>query len=204
MDYRILIIDDNPSDAELITRLLTKSGFSKKNILHAESGREAESILSEEKNISCIILDYNLPDSDGISFMKEHLGKNIPFVILTGEGDEKLAVEFMKTGAMDYQTKGSLDADKLKRTVQYSINQKKILVEKEKLFEELESALDKVKQLKGLLPICSRCHKIRNDKGYWESLENYISSHSEAEFTHGLCTECAKILYPDFYEDEKK
>lgn len=62
---------------------------------------------------------------------------------------------------------------------------------------ELQSALAKVKKLKGLLPICSSCHKIRDDKGYWQQIETYISTHSEADFTHSICPDCTRKLYPD-------
>lgn len=71
------------------------------------------------------------------------------------------------------------------------------------LINELQMALSKVKQLSGLLPICSSCKKIRDDKGYWNQLETYIHDHSEAEFTHSICEECAKKLYPDFHFHEK-
>jgi len=67
----------------------------------------------------------------------------------------------------------------------------------EKVIEELKGALAKVKQLSGLLPICSSCKKIRDDKGYWNQIEAYIRDHSEAEFSHGICPECSKKLYPD-------
>jgi hypothetical protein len=60
---------------------------------------------------------------------------------------------------------------------------------------------ERVQTLEGLLPICSSCKKIRNDKGEWERIENYISDHSKAEFTHGLCSECAHKLYPEVYKD---
>lgn len=60
----------------------------------------------------------------------------------------------------------------------------------DRLIEELRDALGNVKTLKGLLPVCAWCHKIRNDAGYWERLEAYISAHSEAEFSHGMCPEC--------------
>ena len=74
---------------------------------------------------------------------------------------------------------------------------KKIEYEREKLIVELENALGKVKTLSGLLPICASCKKIRNDKGYWDRIEFYISEHSDAEFTHSICPDCAKKLYPD-------
>lgn len=64
--------------------------------------------------------------------------------------------------------------------------------------KELHDALDTIKTLRGLLPICASCKRIRDDEGYWHSLEIYIKEHSEAEFTHGLCPECVKKLYPDF------
>lgn len=63
--------------------------------------------------------------------------------------------------------------------------------------KELQEAADNVKTLSGLIPICSSCKKIRDDKGYWDQLESYISKYSEAEFTHGLCPDCARNLYPD-------
>jgi len=68
---------------------------------------------------------------------------------------------------------------------------------------ELEDALSQVKQLSGMLPICASCKKIRNDTGYWEQIENYISMHSDAEFSHGLCPDCGKKLYPDFFPINK-
>lgn len=72
--------------------------------------------------------------------------------------------------------------------------------ERERLVLELQDALSKVKTLKGLLPICASCKKIRNDQGYWTSVEAYILQHSDAEFTHGICPDCARTLYPDFCE----
>ncbi len=66
-----------------------------------------------------------------------------------------------------------------------------------KVVAELQQALSEVKTLRGFLPICASCKKIKDDKGYWRQLENYISAHSEAEFTHGLCPECVDKLYPD-------
>jgi PAS domain S-box-containing protein len=79
---------------------------------------------------------------------------------------------------------------------------KRVEEQKEKLIRELQDALAKVKTLTGLLPICASCKKVRDDKGYWTQLEAYIRDHSEAEFSHGICPECMKKLYPDFAGDE--
>lgn len=67
---------------------------------------------------------------------------------------------------------------------------------------ELQDALDLVKLLSGYLPICASCKKIRDDKGYWQAVESYISSHSEAKFSHGICPDCIQKLYPEFSEDK--
>ena len=77
---------------------------------------------------------------------------------------------------------------------------KKLEIERELLIKNLTDAMASIKQLKGLLPICMFCKKIRNDKGYWEQVESYISDHTEAEFSHGLCDDCYKKHYPDLYE----
>ncbi|MBU0638927.1 MAG: PAS domain S-box protein [Planctomycetes bacterium] len=69
--------------------------------------------------------------------------------------------------------------------------------ERERLISELKTALAKVKTLSGLLPICASCKKIRDDKGYWEQIEDYIRQRSEAEFSHGICPDCVRKLYPD-------
>lgn len=78
---------------------------------------------------------------------------------------------------------------------------KTVALENEKLVAELKLALAEVKALSGLLPICSSCKKIRNDTGYWEQIESYIMEHSEAEFSHSICPDCATQLYPDFFDE---
>jgi len=77
-------------------------------------------------------------------------------------------------------------------------------IENQRLLNELKEALDKVKLLSGFLPICSSCKKIRDDKGYWNQIESYIGNNSEAEFSHSICPDCAKELYPDFCSKELK
>lgn len=76
--------------------------------------------------------------------------------------------------------------------------------EREKLIAELEQALARIKTLRGLIPICVSCKKIRDDEGFWNQVEEYIEQHSEAEFTHGICAECATKLYPELYGPGKR
>jgi PAS domain S-box-containing protein len=83
---------------------------------------------------------------------------------------------------------------------QFFIERKRVGEERERLILQLQEALAKVKQLSGFLPICASCKKIRDDKGYWNQIESYIRDHSEAEFSHGICPDCMKKLYPDFVD----
>lgn len=78
-------------------------------------------------------------------------------------------------------------------------NRKLIQAEHEKLIAQLQDALAKIKTLRGMVPICSNCKKVRNDKGFWEQVEAYVSEHTEAEFSHGMCPDCIKKLYPEYY-----
>ena len=71
-------------------------------------------------------------------------------------------------------------------------------------YSDLQKALVKIKELKGIIPICSGCKKIRDDGGYWHQVESYIETHTRAEFTHGICPDCTKRLYPDYAADRKK
>jgi len=85
------------------------------------------------------------------------------------------------------------------------ITERKLMQEeREKLITELQAAMENVKMLSGLLPICSSCKKIRDDDGYWNQLEGYIQKHSIATFTHSVCPECFPKLYPDFAAMQKK
>lgn len=81
---------------------------------------------------------------------------------------------------------------------------KKAEDQRDKLISELQKTLAEVKMLKGIIPICASCKKIRDDKGYWNQVESYIRDHSEAEFSHGLCPECVKKLYPELKLQKKK
>ena len=78
---------------------------------------------------------------------------------------------------------------------------KQIQEEREALIEELKEALDRVKTLNGLLPICSFCKKIRDDKGYWNQLESYLKKYSDADFSHSICPGCLEKHYPQFEGD---
>ena len=120
-------------------------------------------------------------------------------ILLTGQGDRDVDVEATRAGALDYLVKGRIDADVLECSIRYAIERNRVERRLENIVIELEEALTKVKTLSGLLPMCSSCKRIRDDGGYWNQLESYVSNHSEAELSHSICPECYRQLYPEQY-----
>lgn len=94
-------------------------------------------------------------------------------------------------------TFSQLDRDTMVFTVRDTTERQRIEQQRDQLIQELQQALAEVKRLSGLLPICANCKKIRDDTGYWASVESYIQTHTEATFSHGVCPECLRELYPD-------
>jgi preprotein translocase subunit YajC len=82
--------------------------------------------------------------------------------------------------------------------VVFALRMDRAAKERENMIQKLQAALAEVKTLRGIIPICASCKKVRDDKGYWNQIESYVRDHSEADFSHGICPECARKLYPDF------
>jgi DNA-binding NtrC family response regulator len=195
----VLIIEDSYDDFLLLKEVLESSAEVEAKIFH-EDRLEAAISAARDKGIDVAIIDLSLPDSHGLgTFVAFHATYPlIPTIIMTGFKDHDLAFEAVQKGAQDYLFKGEPSSTAIIRTIRYAI-------ERQRLITELKEALDHIKQLQGLLPICSACKNIRDDKGYWNRIESYISKNSNVEFSHGICPDCAKKLYPEFYisEDEK-
>ena len=156
---------------------------------------------------------------------EEVIGKN-PKILQSGEHDDEFykdmwdkivsgkscRIEFVnkkKNGELFYEEK-TISPIRVKVKNRYhlhlvstgrDVTDRVKLAESQKiLIDDLQKALNQIKTLSGLLPICASCKKIRDDKGYWNQIEGYISKHSDAEFTHGICPACAKALYPELYK----
>lgn len=91
--------------------------------------------------------------------------------------------------------------DKCVEILEYRRAHNRYLAERENLIADLQKALAEIKTLHGILPICSNCKKIRDDKGAWTQMETYITEHTDVEFSHGICKDCAKKLYPKYYKE---
>ena len=146
------------------------------------------------------LLDLNLPDGRATEVLTCPPEAGLfPILVMTSYGNEQLAVEAIKAGALDYVVKSAEAFATMPRTVERALREWKLLTERreavaaqQRLIAQLEEALSKVKTLSGLLPICSACKKIRDDQGYWSQVEGYIQEHTDARFTHSYCPECAR------------
>lgn len=190
---KVLLIEDNKAD-QLAFKILVKDQALPYDYSIASSVSEAKSSL-EPNRFDVIITDYFL--GDGTAFDILALGLDTPIIVITGAGDEEIAVRAMKAGAYDYLIK-DLESNHLKVlpiTVENAIKRKQAEEERERLIRDLQHALAQVKTLSGLLPICAACKKIRDDRGYWNQIEAYLREHSQAEFTHSICPDCLEKLY---------
>ena len=202
-DRRILLVEDESGHAELICRAFADSA-EEYAIIVARNLSEAITEI-ENHRPSLALVDNGLPDGQGVALVP--LCKDqFPIVILTSHGGEELAVQALKSGAMDYVVKSPEAFDSMPHTVERTLRDWRLMQERkqaeeerENLILELQEALANVKKLSGLIPICSSCKKIRDDKGYWNQLEKYLLEHSDATLSHGLCPDCAKDLYPDVF-----
>ena len=187
---RLLVVEDNPADADFIHEMLPQAGPAGFEIESVARLSEALTRL-ESKDIDIVLLDLGLPDSQGLQTFHtlRKVAPDIPVIVLTGNDDQELAVAAVRHGAQDYLVKGRIDGDLLVRAARYAL-------ERERLITELREALANIKTLKGLLPICAGCKKIRDDQSYWSQVESYVERHSEANFTHGLCPDCIQKWYP--------
>ncbi len=185
---KILLIEDNGADARLIRELLKGTNDGRFE-LSTEGSLSSGIERLASGTFDAVLLDLSLPDSQGFeTFLKvRDQAVGLPVMLLTGLDDEALAVRAVHEGAQDYLMKREITGSLLSRAIRYA-------VERNKLLRELQDALAKVKTLSGMIPICAWCRKVRNDRGFWDRVEAYIESHSNATFTHGICPECAAKL----------
>jgi DNA-binding NtrC family response regulator len=196
---RILLVDDDHDDYVILRDLLLEIEPGKFQLEWVETYDTAIEQMMHNKH-DVYLIDYLLGERNGLELLSEAVKKNCnrPMILLTGKGAREVDMAAMKAGASDYLDKGEIGPSLLERSIRYAMERKRIQEERERLISELRTALAEVKKLSGLLPMCSSCKKIRDDKGYWNQLEEYISGHSEADFSHGICPECAKKLYPEY------
>lgn len=207
----ILIVDDSPDQQTLLGSLLKKAGH--EDITMVDSAQAAFEHLKPDLpcTVDLILMDVLMPGLDGVTACRhlkamEHL-RDIPVIVVTAKADPDSLKEAFAAGAMDYLNK-PVNAVELAARVTSALALKREMdcrktreLELQRSNDALQQALREVKVLRGLVPICASCKKIRNDQGAWQQFEEYLHQHSEAEFSHGLCQTCMKKLYPGVYTD---
>ncbi|MEI6206466.1 MAG: response regulator [Desulfuromonadales bacterium] len=188
---KLLIVDDTPENLVILYKTLREDY----QIIGANSGQEALRLASSTVP-DLILLDIMMPEISGFEVCRilkeQELLRDIPVIFITALIEETDEVRGFSLGAADYITKPFKPAI-LKRRISTHLelkSQRDALADKN---IELEKALANVKELSGLLPICMMCKKIRDDEGYWSQLETYISLHSKALFSHGICPDCYAV-----------
>jgi len=192
---RVLLVEDDPGDAYYLEDILSRQSTQFLPIVRVENlGLALERL--EGGGFDLILLDLALPDSLGLdTFSKVYShSPRVPIIVLTGLDDSDIALKAVSEGAQDYVVKGDFSGRLLEKAIRYAI-------ERQKLILKLQEALEKIKVLSGMLPMCSNCRKIRNDQGYWDTVEQYVTAHADVQFSHSICPDCLRALYPDFADE---
>jgi DNA-binding response OmpR family regulator len=197
MNKRSLIIEDEKDIVEALRYNLEKEkGFS---VLSATSGDEGLNLAFQVKP-NLIILDIGLPGLNGYEvcrmLRRDVETRDIPILMVTARVSESDKVLGLELGADDYITK-PFDWDELRARVRIG---SRIVGLQQALgvrVNELQQALGSVRMLSGLLPICAYCKRIRDDQDYWKQIEHYLSEHSNARFSHGICPDCMRQHLPE-------
>jgi len=185
----VLIADDDPLFLNLFQRLLADDF----EIVLAKDGGEAWRALQAPDAPRLVLLDGLMPVMDGLDVCRkirscpEMDGAHV--IIATARQQMQDVLAGFEAGANDYITK-PFHPQELRARLQVGQRMLELQSALATRVQELEDALSRVKQLQGLLPICSYCKRIRDDRDYWQQVETYMSDHSEAVFTHGICPDC--------------
>lgn len=179
----ILAVDDTPRDLDLLAMILGREGYA---LVLAAEGTQALDC-AHENNPDLILLDILMPGMDGIEVCQrlkaDPATQSIPVIFLTAQSKPEEILAGFEVGAVDYVTKPFQIPELLARV---------------RAHLELRRAQQEIQTLRGFLPTCACCKKIRDDQGAWHDMESYITHHSEAQFSHGLCPDCIPRYFPDY------
>lgn len=202
MDIAILVVEDDQDARETVAAMLRRDV---REVRTAADGREGLEIFGALRP-DVVVTDIRMPVMNGLAMAREirALAHRVPIIVTTAHNDTEFFLEAIDIGIDHYVLKPvdrrrliaavnrCVEVISLERTVAFKDQEQK------RLINELKEALASIRTLRGLIPICSGCKKIRDDQGYWNQLEAYIRDHTDAEFSHGICPDCAVKFYPDY------
>ena len=186
---KILIAEDDPVSRCILEVTLAKWGF---EVISTSDGHQALDVLQiQEPTIA--ILDWMMPGLDGAEVCRRARaiqGATPTYLImLTAKSEKEDIVEGLDAGADDYITK-PFNRVELKARIKVGVRVTELQRSLADRIVQLEAAIASVKQLQGLLPICSYCKAVRDEQDYWQQVDSYISKHADVEFSHSICPSC--------------
>ena len=200
-DIRILVVEDDPDILFATVRILKKEGF---EVICADNGNQSlEKVENDHPDL--VLLDVGLPDILGTEVCEKIKGnpdhrKKYIMMLSGGRISSDDQADGLDSGADGYIVRPVSSRELVSR-----VNSMVRLIRAERKSDgyilELEQAMDKIKVLSGIVPICMHCKSIRNDKGYWSRLEAFIETHSSAQFSHSICEPCLEKYYPEEDDD---
>jgi sigma-B regulation protein RsbU (phosphoserine phosphatase) len=193
----VLVADDSAPMRLLLARTLAGAGHA---VRIASDGHQLEDELSAPGAPRLVVTDWNMPGATGVEVIRRVRarpdGGRFHFIVVTSDFEPARILEALEAGADDFVAKPFRGAELVARVRAGSrvIGLQETL---EQRIVELGAALAEVRTLRGLIPICMHCHRIRVGEDHWQRLEAYLEEHSDAELSHGLCEECLAKHYPE-------
>ncbi len=195
---KILIAEDDPVSRLVLAATLAKFGY---EVVVTVNGAQAWAAFQSADAPHLAILDWMMPEIEGVELCRRirALPTTTPpyLILLTAKSSNEDIVAGLEAGANDYLTKPFNRAE-LRARLQVATHVLELQRNLAERVSELETALSQVKQLQGLLPICSYCKKIRDEKNYWQRVECYLTEHTDVLFSHGICPECYETVALEF------
>ncbi|HXG84988.1 MAG TPA: response regulator transcription factor [Pyrinomonadaceae bacterium] len=200
----ILIAEDDPVSRRMLEITLGKWDY---EIVVTENGTEALKVLESDAAPPLAILDVMMPGIDGLEVcrrIRRVPTRTPPFIILlTAKDGKEDVIGGIKAGANDYLTK-PFNREELRVRLHVGFKTVELQRQLADRVAELENAVAHIKQLQGILSICSYCKNIRNSENDWEHVEGYISEHTKAQFSHGICPDCYESVIQPQLDRRKK
>ncbi len=198
-ELRVLVAEDDFLVAEMVRGQLEQLGHEVLEIV--ENGHLAAE-KTRDLDPDVVLMDLNMPDMNGIDGMRlirKHF--DVPVVVLTAYETEDLLRQASDAGAGAYLVKPSSVAD-IDRALTIALARFDDMRRLRKANRELREALDELKRVRSLLPICISCKKVRDDKGYWAEVEEYLETSPDTDVSRCLCPDCMREIYPEFYGED--
>jgi phosphoserine phosphatase RsbU/P len=196
----VLVAEDDPVSRAFLVRAVRRWGY---EVVECSDGDQALRVLTSAAAPPLAVLDWLMPGREGIAICRavRDLARSprTYLILLTARAGKQDLVAGLEAGADDYLAK-PFDEAELRARLQVGARLYALQERLSAQVKELEAALADVKRLRGLLPMCAWCKKVRDDSNYWQRIETYLSQHSEASFTHCICPECYHGLVPEDQE----